>query len=33
VSDISEVDVIREDVRFMLPKQVRDGVVAVGEVS
>jgi 4-hydroxy-3-methylbut-2-enyl diphosphate reductase len=24
VSDISEVDAIREDVRFMLPKQVRE---------
>jgi 4-hydroxy-3-methylbut-2-enyl diphosphate reductase len=26
VSDISEFDVIREDVRFMLPKQIRDAV-------
>ena len=24
VSDISEVDVIREDVRFMLPKEIRE---------
>ena len=30
VSDISEFDVIREDVRFMLPKQIRD---AVGSAS
>ena len=28
VQDISEVDVIREDVRFMLPKQVREAVRA-----
>jgi 4-hydroxy-3-methylbut-2-en-1-yl diphosphate reductase len=28
VSDISEFDVVREDVRFMLPKPVRDVVVA-----
>src|SRR5271169_6532941 len=28
VSDISEFDVIREDVRFMLPKQIRDAVAA-----
>jgi 4-hydroxy-3-methylbut-2-en-1-yl diphosphate reductase len=26
VSDISEFDVVREDVRFMLPKQIRDAV-------
>ncbi len=28
VSDISEVDVVGEDVRFMLPKQIRDAVAA-----
>ncbi|MGD1058897.1 MAG: 4-hydroxy-3-methylbut-2-enyl diphosphate reductase [Solirubrobacteraceae bacterium] len=28
VTDISEFDVIREDVRFMLPKQIREAVVA-----
>jgi 4-hydroxy-3-methylbut-2-enyl diphosphate reductase len=28
VSDISEFDVIREDVRFMLPKQIREAVAA-----
>ncbi len=28
VEDISEFDVVREDVRFMLPKQVRDAVTA-----
>src|ERR1700677_3983413 len=27
VQDISEFDVVREDVRFMLPKQIRDAVV------
>ncbi len=32
VKDVSEFEVIREDVRFMLPKQVRH-VVAVGEAS
>jgi 4-hydroxy-3-methylbut-2-enyl diphosphate reductase len=32
VTDISEFDVIREDVRFMLPKQIREAVVA-GEAS
>jgi 4-hydroxy-3-methylbut-2-enyl diphosphate reductase len=32
VEDISEFDVIREDVRFMLPKQIRDAVTA-GEGS
>jgi 4-hydroxy-3-methylbut-2-enyl diphosphate reductase len=32
VSDISEVDVIREDVRFMLPKPVRE-FVASGNAS
>ncbi|MFZ2051661.1 MAG: 4-hydroxy-3-methylbut-2-enyl diphosphate reductase [Solirubrobacteraceae bacterium] len=28
VSDISEVDVVREDVRFMLPKQIREALAA-----
>jgi 4-hydroxy-3-methylbut-2-enyl diphosphate reductase len=28
VSDISEFDVVREDVRFMLPKQIREAVAA-----
>jgi 4-hydroxy-3-methylbut-2-enyl diphosphate reductase len=28
VSDISEFDVVREDVRFMLPKQIRDAPAA-----
>jgi 4-hydroxy-3-methylbut-2-enyl diphosphate reductase len=32
VSDVSEFDVIREDVRFMLPKQIRQAVAA-GEAS
>jgi 4-hydroxy-3-methylbut-2-enyl diphosphate reductase len=32
VTDISEFDVIREDVRFMLPKQIREAVAA-GEAS
>jgi 4-hydroxy-3-methylbut-2-en-1-yl diphosphate reductase len=32
VQDISELDVIREDVRFMLPKQIREAVAA-GEAS
>jgi 4-hydroxy-3-methylbut-2-en-1-yl diphosphate reductase len=32
VQDISEFDVIREDVRFMLPKQIREAVV-VGEAG
>jgi 4-hydroxy-3-methylbut-2-en-1-yl diphosphate reductase len=32
VSDISEYDVVREDVRFMLPKQIREAVSS-GEVS
>jgi len=32
VSDISEFDVVREDVRFMLPKQIRE-VVGAGEAS
>jgi 4-hydroxy-3-methylbut-2-enyl diphosphate reductase len=32
VRDISEVDAIREDVRFMLPKQVRE-VLAAGGAS
>jgi len=26
VSDVSEFDVVREDVRFMLPKQIREAV-------
>ncbi len=30
VSDISEFHVIREDVRFMLPKQIREAVSAGG---
>jgi 4-hydroxy-3-methylbut-2-enyl diphosphate reductase len=30
VRDISEFDVIREDVRFMLPKQIREAVTAAG---
>ena len=30
VRDISELDVIREDVRFMLPKQIREAVSAAG---
>ena len=30
VSDISEFDVVREDVRFMLPKQIREAAVAGG---
>jgi 4-hydroxy-3-methylbut-2-enyl diphosphate reductase len=32
VQDISEFDVVREDVRFMLPKQIREAVAA-GEAS
>jgi 4-hydroxy-3-methylbut-2-en-1-yl diphosphate reductase len=32
VEDISEFHVIREDVRFMLPKQIREAVAA-GEAS
>jgi 4-hydroxy-3-methylbut-2-enyl diphosphate reductase len=32
VSDISEFDVIREDVRFMLPKQIREAAVAGGPI-
>jgi 4-hydroxy-3-methylbut-2-en-1-yl diphosphate reductase len=32
VADISEVNAVKEDVRFMLPKQVREAVVA-GEAS
>jgi 4-hydroxy-3-methylbut-2-enyl diphosphate reductase len=32
VTDISEFDVVREDVRFMLPKQIREAVTA-GEAS
>jgi 4-hydroxy-3-methylbut-2-enyl diphosphate reductase len=30
VTDISEFDVVREDVRFMLPKQIREAVSAGG---
>jgi 4-hydroxy-3-methylbut-2-en-1-yl diphosphate reductase len=30
VTDISEFDVVKEDVRFMLPKQIRDVVTAGG---
>jgi 4-hydroxy-3-methylbut-2-enyl diphosphate reductase len=30
VSDISEYDVVREDVRFMLPKQIREAVASGG---
>ena len=30
VRDVAEVDVVREDVRFMLPKQVRDGTPLLG---
>jgi 4-hydroxy-3-methylbut-2-enyl diphosphate reductase len=30
VSDVSELDVVREDVRFMLPKQIREAVHAGG---
>jgi 4-hydroxy-3-methylbut-2-enyl diphosphate reductase len=33
VEDISEVDAVREDVRFMLPKQVRGAVAAAGGAS
>ena len=32
VRDVSEVDVIREDVRFMLPKPIRE-LAAAGEAS
>ena len=32
VDDISEFDVVREDVRFMLPKPIREAVSA-GEAS
>jgi 4-hydroxy-3-methylbut-2-en-1-yl diphosphate reductase len=32
VRDVSEFDVVREDVRFMLPKQIREAVAA-GEAS
>ncbi len=28
MQDISEFDVVREDVRFMLPKQIREAVGA-----
>ncbi len=30
VCDVAEVDVVREDVRFMLPKQVRAGGTLAG---
>jgi 4-hydroxy-3-methylbut-2-enyl diphosphate reductase len=30
VSDVSEYDVVKEDVRFMLPKQIREAVAAAG---
>src|ERR1035437_8866994 len=30
VQDVSEFDVVREDVRFMLPKQIREAVAAAG---
>jgi len=33
VSDISEFDVVREDVRFMLPKQIREAVGVAPRVS
>ena len=33
VADISEVDAVKEDVRFMLPKQVREVVVGRGVLS
>jgi 4-hydroxy-3-methylbut-2-en-1-yl diphosphate reductase len=33
VSDISEFDVIREDVRFMLPKQIREAVTGVARAD
>jgi 4-hydroxy-3-methylbut-2-enyl diphosphate reductase len=31
VREIEEFDVVREDVRFMLPKQIRDAVTASGD--
>jgi 4-hydroxy-3-methylbut-2-enyl diphosphate reductase len=30
VQDVSEFDVVREDVRFMLPKQIREALAAAG---
>jgi 4-hydroxy-3-methylbut-2-enyl diphosphate reductase len=33
VSDISEFDVVREDVRFMLPKQIRDAVAGAARAD
>jgi 4-hydroxy-3-methylbut-2-en-1-yl diphosphate reductase len=33
VSDISEFDVVREDVRFMLPKQIRDAVAGAARAA
>jgi 4-hydroxy-3-methylbut-2-enyl diphosphate reductase len=33
VSDISEFDVVREDVRFMLPKQIREGVAGAARAD
>jgi 4-hydroxy-3-methylbut-2-enyl diphosphate reductase len=33
VQDVSEFDVVREDVRFMLPKQIREAVAAGGPSS
>ncbi len=30
VRDVAEVDVVREDVRFMLPKQIRAGGALAG---
>ena len=31
VSDVVEFDVVREDVRFMLPKPIREAAAAAGE--
>jgi 4-hydroxy-3-methylbut-2-enyl diphosphate reductase len=33
VQDISEVDAVHEDVRFMLPKQIREAIAVAGGVS
>ena len=33
VQDISEFDVIREDVRFMLPKQIREAVAGAARAD
>jgi 4-hydroxy-3-methylbut-2-enyl diphosphate reductase len=33
VRDISEVDAVHEDVRFMLPKQIREAIAVAGGVS